>query len=80
MSEESVGLTELVDALEEAATGSLEMYCSFLDGISMKGVIVEEGAETLAKDWQADLKRWNSVLGRYGRDIGEIPAPGSMGS
>ena len=80
MSEESVSLTELVDALDEAAKASLEMYGSFLDGISMKGVIVEEGAETLARDWQADLKRWNAVLIRHGRDIGDIPEPGSVGS
>ena len=79
MTGETVSRDELLDALEEAAMGSLEMYRSLLDGVTLDGRIDDEGAEMLAMEWQADLKRWYSVLGRAGRNVAEIPEPGSVG-
>ncbi len=79
MTGETVGQEELADALEEAAMGSLEMYCSLLEGVTLDGRIDDEDAEMLAREWQADLKRWYSVLGRTGRNVLEIPEPGSIG-
>ena len=64
---------EVLDALEEAAAGSLEMYRSLVEGETVDGAIVDPGAKELVEDWNADLKRWYSVLVRSGRDVGDIP-------
>ena len=80
MSGETASREELADALEEAAASSLEMRRSLVEGVTLDGVIDDEGAQMLVDDWQADLRRWYSVLRRTDKDIGEIPELERSGS
>lgn len=80
MSGETASREELADALEEAASSSLEMRRSLVEGVTLDGVIDDEGAQMLVDDWQADLRRWYSVLRRTDKDIGEIPELERSGS
>lgn len=80
MSGETASREELADALEEAAASSLEMRRSLVEGVTLDGVIDDEGAQMLVDDWQADLRRWYSVLQRTDKDIGEIPELERSGS
>ena len=71
MTGEAASREELVNALEEAATDSLELYRSALNGEMVDGVIHDAGAQALLGRWEANLKRWKSVLSRCGRDFVE---------
>ena len=79
MTEESVSREEILDALQEAARDSLEVYRSSLECETFNGVIVDPDSEEMLARHLSDLKRWYSVLRRAGRDAGNIPELRSVG-
>ena len=78
MTGDAVGREEVLDALEESAGSSLELYRSFVASVTLDGEIDEFGAKEVAEEWKANLKRWYSVLRRSGRGIGDIPELGRI--
>ena len=75
-----VSQEEILDALEEAAGINLELYRSLVENVTFQGVIYDPEDKAVVEERNADLKRWYSVLARSGRDVGDIPELGTIGS